>query len=227
MRCVKEKYLIFYKEEQIGVCFVYTDRLAEYTVWSAADKYADELKALVLDKDIKNAHREAISAIFEIMDDVHRVPGTKKWIWQSGKLKVERVPEDVDKFWIYRRSAEKGKTGYSPKEYDAPHSEGGRVIPGMTEWVSWYCFNRKEDGMYEAELDEAWYGGGGHNDGGTIHTEVPEEWLTLPYDEFLEHVVTLSAASHFGFTTEELKEKEGLKKFFGYTDCNENKENKA
>ena len=226
MKYVKEKYLIFYKAEEIGVCFLYNDSKTEYNAWSAADKYADEMKALGLDKDIKSASRKTVSAIFGIMDDDHRVPRTRKRIWQSGDLKVERVPEDVDKFWIYRRSAEKGEAGYSPKEYDAPHSEGGRVIPGMTEWASWYCFNRKDDGMYEAELDEAW-NAGGHNDGGTIRTEVPEEWLGLPYDEFLERVVTLSAASHFGFTAEELKEKEGLKEFFGYTGCNEIKEKKA
>ena len=214
---IEEQYLIFYQEEQIGVCFVYSDGKTEYTVWSAADKYADELKALGLDRDIKkSAGRKAFSAIFGIMDDVRRVPGTRKRIWQSEALKVERVPKDADKFWIYRRSAQKGETGYAPKEYDAPHSEGGREIPGMTEWASWYCFNRKDDGMYEAELDEAWYGGGGHNDGGTIRTEVPEEWFELPYDEFLKRVVALSGASHFGFCAEELKEKEGLKEFFGF-----------
>jgi hypothetical protein len=56
----------------------------------------------------------------------------------------------------------------------------------------------------------------GHNDGGTIHTEIPEDWFTLPYDEFLERAITLSAAAHYGFTVDELKKKKGLKEFFGY-----------
>jgi hypothetical protein len=60
-----------------------------------------------------------------------------------------------------------------------------------------------------------WWGGG-HNEGGTIHTDIPEEWFELSYDEFLENVVTLSAASHYGFTPDELKEKQGLKEFFGF-----------
>ena len=58
--------------------------------------------------------------------------------------------------------------------------------------------------------------GDSHNDGGTIHTDIPEEWFELSYDKFLENVVTLSAASHYGFTPDELKEKQGLKEFFGF-----------
>ena len=33
--------------------------------------------------------------------------------------------------------------------------------------ASHYCFNKRDDGKYEAELDEAW-NEGGHNGGGTI-----------------------------------------------------------
>ena len=86
----------------------------------------------------------------------------------------------------------------------------------MKEWASWYCFNKMDDGTYEAELDEAWWWGGGHNDGGTIHTAIPEEWFDLPYEEFLEHVVGLASAAHYGFTVKELKSKKGLRKFFGF-----------
>ena len=128
---------------------------------------------------------------------------------------MERIPKDVDKFWIYRRDAKMGATTYSPKSHSAPHREGSRVIEGMEEWASWYCYNKKDDGMFEAELDEAW-NGGSHYDGGTIRVEIPEEWLSLPYDDFLERVVTLAAASHYGFTPEDLREKEGLKAFFGF-----------
>ena len=34
---------------------------------------------------------------------------------------------------------------------------------------------------------------------------------------FLERVITLASAAHYGFTIDDLKEKEGLKEFFGFT----------
>ena len=39
---------------------------------------------------------------------------------------------------------------YSPKSHSAPHFVG-HYVEGMEEWASWYCFNKKEDGSYEAE----------------------------------------------------------------------------
>ena len=68
---------------------------------------------------------------------------------------------------------------------------------------------------YEAELDEAW-NEGSHNGGGTICVDIPPEWFGLSYDVFLERVITLAAASHYGFTVDDLKEKKGLKEFFGF-----------
>ena len=127
-------------------------------------------------------------------------------------MKIEK-----EKYWVYRRYAKKGDPDYSEKPYSMPHVEGNRRIEGMEEWVSWYCFNKNEDGTYEAELDEAW-NEGSHNGGGTISVEIPKEWFSLTYDEFLERVVTLSAASHYGFTPEDLRTKEGLKAFFGFED---------
>ena len=52
--------------------------------------------------------------------------------------------------------------------------------------------------------------------GGTINKEIPEEWFELPYEEFLENVVSLAAAAHYGFTADMLMKKDGLKEFFGY-----------
>ena len=74
----------------------------------------------------------------------------------------------------------------------------------MREWANYYVFE-KEDNKYIAVLDEAWWWGGSHNDGGTIHTDIPREWFKLPYDEFLDNVLSLSSARHYGFTIEELK----------------------
>ena len=95
-----------------------------------------------------------------------------------------------EKFMIYRRDAKKGEATYSPKS--------------------------KDDGTYEAELDEAW-NEGSHYGGGTINVDIPKEWFSLSYDEFLERVITLASAAHYGFTIDDLKEKEGLKEFFGFT----------
>ena len=119
-----------------------------------------------------------------------------------------------EKFMIYRRDAKKGEATYSPKSHSAPHFEG-HYVEGLEEWASWYCFNKKEDGTYEAELDEAW-DEGSHYGGGTIDVDIPKEWFALSYDEFLERVITLSAATHYGFTVDDLKDKEGLKEFFGF-----------
>ena len=115
---------------------------------------------------------------------------------------------------IYRRDAKKGEATYSPKSHSAPHFVG-HYVEGMEEWASWYCFNKKEDGSYEAELDEAW-DEGSHYGGGTIDVDIPKEWFALSYDDFLEHVITLAAATHYGFTVDDLKDKEGLKEFFGF-----------
>ena len=119
-----------------------------------------------------------------------------------------------EKFMIYRRDAKKGEATYSPKSHSAPHFEG-HYVEGMEEWASWYCFNKKEDGTYEAELDEAW-DEGGHYGGGTIDVDIPKDWFALSYNEFLERVITLAAATHYGFTVDDLKGKEGLKEFFGF-----------
>jgi hypothetical protein len=48
--------------------------------------------------------------------------------------------------------------------------------------------------------------------------DIPKEWFALSYDEFLNHVIRLAAASRYGFTVDDLKEKEGLKEFFGFSD---------
>ena len=119
-----------------------------------------------------------------------------------------------EKFMIFHRDAKKGEAAYSPKSHSAPLFVG-HYVEGQEEWASWYCFNKKDDGTYEAELDEAW-NEGSHNGGGTINVDIPEEWFSLSYDDFLERVITLVAAKHFGFTVDDLKEKEGLKEFFGF-----------
>ena len=210
---ITEEYYIYYEGARIGTYYVYEDGSSEFRAYRSLEPLPEEAKALGLEKDRRG--KTPLPLFRAVMDKGQRVPGTRKVIWRDGPLTMERIPEDTDKFWVYRRRAEKGAPEYSPKSHSAPHREGGRVVEGMEEWASWYAFNKKEDGMFEAELDEAW-NEGSHYGGGTIRTEVPEAWLDLPWEEFLERLVTLSAASHYGFTPEDLRAKAGLKSFFGF-----------
>jgi len=150
-----------------------------------------------------------------IMTDKNLVGG-KRTIYSKGEVKLVRHPKDIGRFMVYRCGAEKGSVEYSEVDHSAPHCEGNGPIGDMREWTSWYCFNKRDDGTFEAELDEAWWWGGGHNDGGTIRADIPIEWMDLPYEEFLDRVLGLAAARHYGFTVEELLGKKGLKEFFGF-----------
>lgn len=198
---IKEIYRVFEAAQQIGTYYVYDNGKTSYDSSELPEGYTKERLKTMLGK---------------MLVDSNRLTDTRKHIWKSGRLRMERIPKDVEKFWVYRRDAKKGEATYSEKSHSAPHFEG-RFIEGMEEWANLYCFNKKDDGMFEAELDEAW-DGGSHYDGGTIRVEIPEAWFVLSYDEFLKRVLTLAAATHYGFTAEDLKEKDGLKEFFGFCD---------
>ena len=218
MRWVKDQYKVRYKGEDIGIYDVFSDGKVSYiSAWRLPEEYEEELKALGLDKDIED--KKQVKVLDKVISDKNRVPGRKRIIYEDGPFYLERRPNETDeKFFVYRRSAEKGDPDYSDLNHDAPHYEGPNTPKDMKEWASWYAFNKMDDGTYEAELDEAWWWGGGHNDGGTIHTEIPEEWFDLPYEEFLDNVLALAAARHYGFTVDILLSREGLKEFFGYAD---------
>ncbi len=213
---IADEYVVKYKDICVGYYYINDDNSSFFRArFGDYENIKEEIDLAGLSKNMDK--KKPIPMFAHIIQESNRVLGRKKRIYQVGFIKLEREPKDTGKkFWIYRLSAEKGEDGYSEKSYSAPHYEGAKTPEGMTEWVSWYCFNKMDDGTYQAELDEAWCWGGSHNDGGTIRTPVPEEWHSLDYDEFLKHVVTLSAASHYGFTAEELKSKSGLKEFFGF-----------
>ena len=216
MSHIIDDYKVFYKEKQIGYYRTFSDGTVEYrTVWGCPWDIENELKELGLDKEIEG--KVSIKLFVNMIKDSNLVPGRKRPLYKNGALLLERVPKETgERFSVYRRSAEKGDSDYSPLPHDAPHYEGPHTPEGMREWASWYAFNKMDDGTYEAELDEAWWWGGGHNDGGTIRREIPEEWFELPYEEFLGNVVTLAAAAHYGFTPEILMKKEGLREFFEF-----------
>lgn len=216
MRCQTDCYQVYYNDRNIGSYHVYSDNTVNYDLKRGSPwDIGEELSALGLDEKKDNV--PPIKLLSGMIDDSKRVPGRRRVIYKDGPLSLEREPKHTgEHFSVYRRAADEGEPDYSPLPHDAPHYEGAKTPEGMREWASYYRFNKLDDGTYEAELDEAWWWGGGHNDGGTIHREIPEEWLDLSYDEFLERVVTLAAAAHYGFTPGILKERAGLKEFFGF-----------
>ena len=213
---LSNEYKVKYRDRTVGYYYEYSDNTVNYyTEWGSPWDIEEELKALELDKEIKDG--KPIQSIVSMMKKKYRVPGRRKIIYEKDPLVLERYPQETDEIYtVYRRSANEGDPEYSPLAHDAPHREGPNTPEGMREWASWYLFRKMDDGTYQAELDEAWWWGGGHNDGGTIRTEIPEEWFALPYEEFLDNVLGLSAARHYGFTVEILLEKKGLKEFFEY-----------
>ena len=218
MARIVDYYLVKYDDTEVGYYTVLSDKSSRYdTAWGSPWDMEAELKPLGLDKEKEG--KRPIKFFSDIIKDENRVPGLRRRIYKSGHITLDRRPQETgERFVVYQRSAKKGDPDYSDLQHDAPHYEGPHTPKDMREWASWYAFNKMDDGTYEAELDEAWWWGGGHNDGGTIHREIPEEWQDLPYDEFLENVVTLAAAAHYGFTPEILKSRKGLKEFFGYAE---------
>lgn len=218
MAYVRDYYKVIYNERHVGGYYVMSDGRASYVAgYGSPWDIGDELKALGLDKEKET--KGVTEPFLSLINEKNRVGGRKRIIYADGPLRLEREPmETGERFTVYRRDAKKGAPDYSPLAHSAPHYEGDKTPEGMNEWASWYAFNKMDDGTYQAELDEAWWWGGGHNDGGTIRCAIPEEWFDLPYDDFLGRVVTLSSARHYGFTAEILKEKQGLKEFFGFSE---------
>ena len=213
---ITDEYHIDYKGEQVGYYCIFNDKASSFNLaWGLSEETKTALAAFGL-KD--NMERKRPMKVFtDMIKEENRVAGRKRPIYKVGGFTLERIPQETDeRFLVYRCGAKKNEAGYSDKDHSAPHYEGPKTPEGMREWTSWYAFDKMDDGTFQASLDESWWWGGGHNDGGTINTDIPEEWFELSYDEFLENVVTLSAAAHYGFTPEELKEKEGLKAFFGF-----------
>ena len=218
MARIKDQYNLTYHDKFVGIYEVLDNQTYYYYVssWKSDITDCKELLAQMgLLKDIES--KQPIAAIEAMMKEENRVAGRKRPIYKDGDFTLERIPHETDdRFLVYRCGAKKNEQGYSDKDHSAPHYEGPKTPEGMKEWTTWYAFEKMDDGTYQASLDESWWWGGGHNDGGTIHTIIPDEWFELSYDEFLENVVTLSAAAHYGFTPDELKEKKGLKEFFGF-----------
>ena len=218
---VTDLYDVRYQGKDIGVYYVFSNASTEF-----APGYfeRDTVNAVLGPHGIKGEMKRKgpIPFFAQVIRDENRLPGRKRPIYVSGDITLERRPNETgERFLVYSRSANKGSEAYSSEPHDAPHNEGPNTPEGMREWASWYAFEKMDDGTYRAELDEAWWWGGGHNDGGTIRTPIPEEWFSLPWKEFLDKVVDLSSARHYGFDAEHLKDRKGLKEFFGMAEAEE------
>ena len=210
-----DTYHLTFEGKNVGCYYTYDDGEVVYYRYDVeAEGLAEFLAARKLDKDVRQ--KGPIPYFAKLMMPEHRVSGLRASVWEDGPLRVTREPHEEDRFLVYHVGREPGEPGYSPKRHDAPHWEGDHTPEGMREWCTWYAFLRMDDGTYQAKLDESWWWGGGHNDGGTITRPIPEEWQGLPYEEFLERVLDLAAARHYGFDLEELLAKEGLRSFFGF-----------
>lgn len=214
---LEQEYRIEYKGEYAGTYSFYDGGEATLILsLSGNEELREALAALGYSKE-RYVQKKPRGFFFEMINEENRDKSRKRPIYTSGDLRLERIPRQTeDSFSVYRRMASEGAADYSPLAHEAPHCEGEKAVEDMTEWANWYSFDKFDDGTYQASLDEAWYGGYGHNEGGTIHVDIPEEWFELSYDEFLERVVTLSSAAHYGFTADMLKERKGLKEFFGF-----------
>ncbi len=212
---ITDQYNVKFKGKDIGLFYIYDNNTIYYSAgYGCPWDMGEELGALGLDKSFEGEYAEVL---IKTIAEENKVKGRKRSIYTNGGLELERMPkESGERFSVYRCEAEKGEPDYSPLPHDAAHREGEKTPEDMREWATWYAFVKMDDGTYRADLDESWHWGGGHNDGGTIRTEIPEDWFDLPYDEFLSKVTGLSAARHYGFTAEILKEKQGLKEFFGF-----------
>ncbi|MBR1752140.1 MAG: hypothetical protein IJ740_14955 [Ruminococcus sp.] len=214
---IQDEYKIEYKGEYAGTYYIYDDNEACLDLYfGREDEMKADFEALGFKKN-EYRQKKPHGFFFDMMTEENRDKSRIRPVYHSGDFKLERIPwRTQDRFFVYRRDAKQGEEGYSPLAHDAPHKEGPNTPEDMREWANWYSFEKFDDNTYQASLDEAWWWGGGHNDGGTVHRDIPEEWFKLSYDGFLERVVTLSSAAHYGFTPEILKEKEGLKEFFGF-----------
>lgn len=214
---LEEQYRIEYKGEYAGNYYFYDGGEATLVLsFSGSKELKGVLEKLGFKKEVTE-QKKPEGFFFDMINEENRDKSRKRPVYTSGDIRMERIPcKTVDSFSVYRRMADKGAADYSPLAHDAPHKEGSKTPEGMKEWANWYSFDKFDDGTYQASLDESWHWGGSHDDGGTIHTDIPEDWFGLSYDEFLERAVTLSAAAHYGFTADMLKERQGLKEFFGF-----------
>lgn len=204
------------KMQSVAYYYVYTPNHAIYE----PSQYIDEYKKIVTDPQMRKeveSKQGPVSFIADMIKEENRDKSKKRLTYVCGPYVIERESQRTDEnFMAYCCWAKEGQEGYSPVDHSVPHVEVEGVSTGISEWVRHYSFHKMDDGTYEVELDEAWYWGGSHDDGGTVKRPVPDEWFELPYEQFLEKLLTICGAARYKFTVEELLARQGLRQFFGF-----------
>jgi hypothetical protein len=210
-RIIVDTYKVTYHDQIIGFYCIWDDRTVSFTNYSGVSAdIAEDVEKLGLFRRISN--RKSIGLFSQIMIPENRISGRKRIVYNSEHLMVERCPKATGCIYtVYRRRASRNAPDYSELSHEVSINGGS-----VTARAERYAFIKLDDGTFSASLEESWYRGGSHNDGGTVSEQIPEAWFNYQYDDFLEKIVTLSTASRYGFRTALLKNRNGLKVFFGF-----------
>ena len=211
LRIIADTYKVAYHEQFIGFYYIWDDQTVSFINYTGVPaEIAEEVEKLGLSGKISN--RKSIRLFSQLMIPQNRNSGRKGTVYSSGQLTVERCPKATGCiFSVYRRSARRNAPDYSEFSHEAL-THGGSAVSRVER----YAFIKMDDGTFSVCLEESWYQGGSHNDGGTVSEPIPEEWFKLQYDGFLENLVTLASASRYGFSADVLKNRKGMKDFFGF-----------
>ena len=90
-----------------------------------------------------------------------------------------------------------------------------RTAHGCNYRLEHYFFHCYRDGSYEFEFQEGW-SAGSHYDGGTAHNDIPEEWLALSWEEFVDRFSAAYPDNEYFITRYELLTDDKLKSFLGF-----------
>lgn len=213
---MEEYEVMIYKNEkieQVGIVRLEEDGTGYYKLYMLAE---DKIRKLTDNEWFYKFRSDNMDVVRNMLTEENLQKNRRRAVYYCDEFIFIRHPRLTgEHYLVYSRSAKEGQPGYSEKDHSVPHNEPG--ANDMKEWINYYRFNKFDDGTYEAEIDEAWYCGGSHTDGGTVHLEIHDTWQDLPYDEFLAKVVK-TGGSYYLFTADDLKACKGLKKFFGYED---------
>ena len=90
-----------------------------------------------------------------------------------------------------------------------------REAHGCRYRLEHYFFHCWRDGSYTFEFQEGW-NAGSHYDGGTANNDIPEEWLTLSWEEFVDRFSNEYPDKEYFLTRYELLSNGELKAFLGF-----------
>ena len=93
-----------------------------------------------------------------------------------------------------------------------PRSRSGHGGEYRLEHYFFHCWG---DGSYTFEFQEGW-AAGSHHDGGTAYNDIPEEWLALSWEEFVDRFSREYPDNEYFVTRYELLSNAELKSFLNF-----------